>query len=564
MKMFKFFPLACAAMMMCACSSDDPGEGKGNPNVAGEAQYLAVNICNVGTSPTRALEGTYEDGSDAESKINKIRFYFFHSDGSPYILKGTTKDDANWLEQTTITNDGKDHPNGVEQITNSILVINGVSNSAPSKMIAIVNPGTLTAATLGDGKKTLAELTAPIKDSKFNVAGASGRIGEFVMSNSVYATSEKAVICENLISGYVAQEKSAAEAKPVNIYVERVSAKVKATLTGTNFKDGAGLWGTGKSGIKVGECLNHDIYAVVDGWGVADENTKANLVKQIDANWTSLGFTPWTTADYHRSFWETSVAFAASTNECANYKFTQFTKKPNEFLYTLPNTSATAIPATPVNPTDPTKYKNDRTKFLLTAHLMYLDGTTWKNAELCTYKGVDYLGVDNLKKHIALESGYYVETSPGAGTYNRITAADITFKKAVGDKDYLVVPAIDDTKTYYQNTGSEATPTWTPVTGTAANTALASETAQVRTEGKTYYFIPIKHLGTDNTVAEYGIVRNHIYDVKVNNITGFGTPVYNPDDVIIPTMPDETKTYLAAKINVLQWRVVSQDVNLGK
>lgn len=31
MKMFKFFPLACAAMMMCACSSDDPGDGKGNP-----------------------------------------------------------------------------------------------------------------------------------------------------------------------------------------------------------------------------------------------------------------------------------------------------------------------------------------------------------------------------------------------------------------------------------------------------------------------------------------------------------------------------------------------------
>lgn len=442
MKIFKSFPLACAALIMSACSSDD-GNGSENPNIASEAQYLAVNICNVGTSPTRALDGTYEDGSDDESDIKKIRFYFFHSDGSPYILKGTTQDDANWLEQAAVNN-GKDTPNGIEQITKSILVINGVTNSAPSKMIAIVNPGSLTSTTLGKGKKTLAELTNPVVDSKFNVS-AAGTIQEFVMSNSVYATSEKATICENSISGYVAQERSAAESNPVNIYVERVSAKVKATLTGTNFIDGAGRWGTGKSGIKVGECLNHDIYAVVDGWGVADENTKANLVKQIDANWTSLGFTPWTTADYHRSFWETSVAFAAGTNECANYKFTQFTKQPNEFLYTLPNTSATAIPATPVNPTDPTKYKNDRTKFLLTAHLVYDAGAAgWQNAELCTYKGVDYLGVDNLKKHIALESGYYVETAPGAGTYTRITAADITFKKAIGKADYLVVPTIDN------------------------------------------------------------------------------------------------------------------------
>lgn len=200
MKMFKFFPLACAALIMSACSSDD-GNGSENPNIAGEAQYLAVNIVNVGTTPTRALDGTYEDGSNEESEIKKIRFYFFNSDGSPYILAGTTQDDANWLEQAAVNN-GKDTPNGIEQITKSILVIKGVTNSAPSKMIAIVNPGSLTSTTLGNGKKTLAELTNPVVDSKFNVS-AAGNIQEFVMSNSVYATSEKATICENSISGSV-------------------------------------------------------------------------------------------------------------------------------------------------------------------------------------------------------------------------------------------------------------------------------------------------------------------------------------------------------------------------
>ena len=564
MKIFKFFPLACAALMMSACGSDNDIEG-GATNPAGDAQYLAVNIVNVGTTPTRALTGDYQDGSTEESTIKKIRFYFFNNDGSPYILNGTTPD-INWLENSSITNNGKDTSNGIEQITKAILVINGTVKTAPAKMVAIINPGTLTE--LDNTKKTLAELTGSLEGTKFyNTTGATPE--DFVMSNSVYATSEGLKVCENKISGFVYSDATNATAHPVDIYVERVAAKVKASLTGAEFKDGtSSTWGAGIKGIKVGSYSTYDIYAVVDGWGVADENGKANLEKQIQTSWsdTGLGFPTWTTADYHRSFWETSVAFGASNN-IVNHKFTDYTKQPDEFLYTLPNTSATAIPApaTPVNPSDPTIYKNDRTKFLLTAHLMYNDGTSWKNAELCTYKGIDYLGVDVLKEHIALESGYYVETSAGSSTYQRITKNDIKFVKPTGKADYLVVPAlVDDAKTYYQNTGSEASPHWTPVTGTAANTALANETAQVRTEGKTYYFIPIKHLGTDNTIAEYGIVRNHIYDVKVKNIAGFGTPVCHPDEVIIPTMPEDQSTYLAARINVLQWRVVEQKVDLGK
>lgn len=565
MNIFKFFPLACAALMMSACSSDDPSNGGEKPNIASEAQYLAVNIVNVGTTPTRALTGDYQDGSTEESTINKIRFYFFHNDGSPYILNGTIPD-INWLENSSITNSGKDTPNGIEQITNSILVINGTVKTAPAKMVAIINPETLTE--LDNTKKTLAQLTGSLVDTKFyNTTGTTPN--DFVMSNSVYATSEGLKVCENKISGFVYSDATNATAHPVDIYVERVAAKVKASLTGAEFQDGASsTWGAGKKGIKVGSYSTYDIYAIVDGWGVADENGKANLEKQIQTSWsdTGLGFSTWTTADYHRSFWETSVPFSA-TNNIVNHKFTDYSKQPDEFLYTLPNTSATAIPApaTPVNPSDPTIYKNDRTKFLLTAHLMYKDGTSWKNAELCTYKGIDYLGVDVLKNQIAFESGYYVKTSAGSSTYQRITKDDITFVKPTGKADYLVVPAlVDDAKTYYINTGTEATPTWEPVTGADANTALANETAQVRTNGMAYYYIPIKHLGTDNTVGEYGIVRNHIYDVKVNSLKGFGTPVYDEGKTIIPTMPDDSNTYLAARINVLQWRVVSQKVDLGK
>lgn len=552
MKISKLFPFACAALMMTACGSDNDIEG-GATNPGGDAQYLAVNIVNVGTTPTRATD--YEDGVGKESQIDKIRFYFFHADGSPYILTGTTKDDANWLEEDTHTQSGlaPTNPGTVDQITNAILVIKGVTASAPSKVIAVVNPATLT--TLGTDKKSLNDLLNTVVDNTF-VIGNGATASGFVMSNSVYA-SENRKVCENDISGHVKQTQADAESAPVEIYVERVAAKVRGTLDATKFEDGTTKWNNSKPGIKVGTYSSYDIYAVVDGWGVADENDQANLEKQITPTWTNsaLGFTStWTTSDYHRSFWETSAAF--STGKTVNHAFSDYTNNSTEYVYTLPNTSNTPIPTTPTN----AKYNgNTRTKFLVATHLMYNDGTSWKNAELCTYKGIDYLGVDVLKNQIAFESGYYVETSAGSGNYQRITKDEITFNKATTGGDYLVVPTLVTGKTYYTKGGSETSPTYTVDTAPA----ISTEPAQVRTNGMAYYYIPIRHLATDDTkVGYYGIVRNHLYDVNVTGMEGFGTPVYDASWKIIPTVPDETKTYLAAKINVLQWRVVQQDVNL--
>lgn len=570
MKIFKFFPLACAAMMMCACSSDDPSNGGEKPNIASEAQYLAVNIVNVGTTPTRAgIEGDYEDGTANESKINKVRFYFFHSDDTPYILAGTTPS-VNWLEVTPVNlTDDPTTDNGIEKVSDAILVIKGIDPSAPAKMVAIANPGTvLPGTTFGDTKKSLSELQGPIVGSSY-YTGDGPAATDFVMSNSVYASESKTVFA-NSISGYVKATQTEAEGAPVNVYVERVAAKVRAKLStapSAKFEDGASKWGAGKMGIKVGECLGHDIYAVIDGWGLADENTQAYINKQITPTWTStyLGFGSllWTTADYHRSFWETSVPFATGGNAVKNYNFNHFTTALGNYMFTLPNTSDVAIATTPTN----AKYNNNtRTKFLIAAHLMYENGSTWTNAEVCTYKGIDYLGVDKLKDLIAFESGYYVEdaTSTSPAGHKRITGADIKFVKKTSIDDCLVVAALnDESKTYYINSGTEAAPVWNTVDVATANNALGTETAQVRKKGMTYYYMPISHLGTDNSIAKYGIVRNHLYDINVTDMSGFGSPVYDPTETIIPTVPDENKSYVAAKINVLQWRVVQQDVNLN-
>lgn len=84
-------------------------------------------------------------------------------------------------------------------------------------------------------------------------------------------------------------------------------AKVTADVDKTAFKLGNGTdWDANKYGTKapVGKSGDYDVYAVIDGWGLANENGKAEVEKQVKKTWTdgNLGFSPWTTADYHRCF----------------------------------------------------------------------------------------------------------------------------------------------------------------------------------------------------------------------------------------------------------------------
>lgn len=314
MKIFKLFPLACAALMMTACSSDNDIEG-GSTNPAGDAQYLAVNIVNVGTTPTRATLPGYADGTAAESKINKIRFYFFHADGSAYGLKNATGGVDNYIEKTITTTDmgTADGTNTVGAITNAILVIEGTTKQAPASVIAVVNPESITPV-LGTDPKSLNDLTNNVTGKQFYTIATKDN---FAMTNSVYVEAGRTV-CPSLVAGHIGTDKTTAEANPVKIYVERVVAKVGADLSTLT----ANAAGTTKYGMKVGTYSSKDIYAVIDGWGVADENGTANVEKHITNSWkdADLGISTWTTADYHRSFWETSVAFDAS-NAKVNHNF---------------------------------------------------------------------------------------------------------------------------------------------------------------------------------------------------------------------------------------------------
>ena len=583
--------LATALMLTVAsCSSEDVA-GVDAQNGKGTTSFLAVNIENVGSAPASRSyqqgDGTYEDGTEAESKINNVRFYFFNGDGTPYLLvnKNSEKQPVNFLDQTVET-DGNDHDHTAETKTKAVLVLNGETKAVPASVIAVINPEVLDNTTLKTGTMTLSELRTSAIGSKFydNTNG-------FVMSNSVYESAGQDV-CSTPVANNVYATPDEAKQKPVDIYVERVNAKVNAKIDATYKREGETEWAwttnaDGKCQIKVGDIEvttyaentnaipttnTYPVYAVVQGWQLADANGKAEVCKQINTSWYAgeLGISPWTTSDYHRCFWSKSVPFTSGAQGGANHPVNPKFEDINQSLsgdfsttpvYTLPNTPAEVI-------ANPTTSANNLTKLIVAAKLVYKDGDTYKPAQVCQYRGLTLLGEEAVKKHIAGGfAQYFKKTTTATGdVYKSIEASDIAFKTVSGSsevKDYEVVATLASTvgELYVKNGET----TYNTVTKEAVNAALAKETAQVRsTDGATYYYTPIKHLGDAGKLGEYGIVRNHSYQVIIQNIKGFGTPVYDPTKVIDPMIPSDDNTYLAASIKVLSWRVVSSKVDLDQ
>lgn len=586
MKFFKLYSLALAgALMLGACSSSDDLKDGGATANEGKS-YIAVNIKSVGTAGagTRAEDytqggGTYEDGTENEGAISAVRFFFFNSDGSPYIMKNT---EVNYkeLENTSVT--GADHLYTIEGKTAAMLVIEGETKTAPAYMIAVVNPGTLTK--LEPKAYRESQLRDEFTDNQFVkiATDGTGKYSNFVMSNSVYAENG-ARVCASSVSGHVEANSDAATKNPVDIYVERVVAKATTNVNTDKGWEQITSSGAdnGKYKIKVGKInidAEHekDVYAVVQGWGLADENGTAELEKQIDVssnNWTSttLGIDPWTTPDYHRCFWSASVPFTPSSgsNPIKNHAFSAFTTPFGTTpLYTCPNTLSYEEFKASNNYEKP--YENTLTKVLVAAKLVYYDDdNNSHSADICKYRGIQILGADNVLKQVAKDHSEYWTVDPTnpskhvllAPTDLEYTRINLTGSETDKLKSYEVRPVLKaDVKVYKKNSdGSFATTD----SNNELNALLAQSPVQVRKEGMTYYYTPIRHLAQNKTeMGYYGVVRNHSYRITINTISGFGTPVYNPDEVIDPVIPKDTETYLAARINVLSWRVVPSSVDL--
>ena len=59
------------------------------------------------------------------------------------------------------------------------------------------------------------------------------------------------------------------------------------------------------------------------------------------------------------------------------------------------------------------------------------------------------------------------------------------------------------------------------------------------------------------TLGQYGIVRNHVYNINVQAISGIGTGLSDPEDPIVVPVKDK-QYFVKTQIRVQRWRIVPQ------
>lgn len=84
-------------------------------------------------------------------------------------------------------------------------------------------------------------------------------------------------------------------------------------------------------------------------------------------------------------------------------------------------------------------------------------------------------------------------------------------------------------------------------------------------DGKMYYAVPIGYLQSTSSTDEnpaydtYGVVRNSVYEIRIKDVTGLGTPVDNVNDPIIPN-GNGTNDMLYLGFKILNWHLVEESV----
>ena len=57
-------------------------------------------------------------------------------------------------------------------------------------------------------------------------------------------------------------------------------------------------------------------------------------------------------------------------------------------------------------------------------------------------------------------------------------------------------------------------------------------------------------------LGDLGIIRNHVYTLNVNSISGLGTGLRDDDQPILPPK-DAVNQWVAVRLNILSWNVVT-------
>lgn len=592
--MKKYLFLAVALLGLASCAKDDIANGN-NPIHNGEIEesYIAINLS--ASENTRADGGVYVKGAEAERAVKTAHFFFF-KDGAPFpvnITNGTVTSPGGTINHLSASLSGsKDGMNNVSDIKDVVLLLSNYKGEYPNQIVAVLN---------WNPEPTKAYYLSEL-ETAVNIATKYDSKDYFVMSNAVYATSDKKVMdATPLTADNIKADKDAAMAAPVNIYVERVAAKVVVTTA-----DGKTMINLNKpvSTNQLVEGVNTlvetPVYAQLLGWELHNDIPQSYLLKQIDPSWEdmTLGFT-WNDAPWFRSYWAKSLPLPTPNPAVESFKMSYATPLPagfaTEYGFAIGNNvnigtaNETAKSFTYVG--ENTNGQAAGTKVILKAKLVNEAGDA---LEIASWYGNKYLGEDNLCTAVANTLKYtlfykvsedkYVGIEPedlqcvAGGTADApdgVAANEVYFQ--LSDADGVGTNRVNGwfklVNGEYKPVASDLNPDANSVDATNDYLKTYVQPGILYKNGETFYYVDIKHLGKrlpaepeKAVVGEYGVVRNHIYNIIISSIGGYGSPIYIGHSNLItpdyPDTPDAEESFVSAQINILSWRLVSQEVDI--
>lgn len=618
-KKFLFGLLASVAMVGCSDNNGLDDKGNDLDGQKGTDAYLTVNIMDA-SSLTRATGGNPDsliNGTEKEHTVASADFYFYDEDGI-YVSKANV-----WRDGQDNGTDGVTTNENIEFFGNSVVVLKGLKDKTfPNYMVTVLNaPAGFTPGATLDEMETVLTYASASNESYL------GNQDNFIMSTTSYKQNLPYYFVTEVKTEDFNLEPVLDEFHAIEVYVERLAAKVilkvddsqdsklkpvagkenvyeiKWTVAGMdNDEDNT------DSNIGIGA---ETLYVEFLGWDLNATAKYSYMMKNIDTKWSNgyLGFA-WNIADLFRSYWGKSFNYdksgypesandltttdeegnvVALPNQYLNYvSFNDLDKKIGEDTYCAENTNTVDVLKS--------AFGSVATGILLKAKIS-TDADGNETPDLVSYQGMLFKEADYLAYVLSR-----LQNVDGANVWYKVSSDPDVYSQ--WDVDLVELQNIGDAKTKVQlketlPTGkgdlyrryvvlNEATgkndTTWISFDNSAIagiNDTLGAFNTNTGFDaiaykgGMMYYNIPIEHLNDNNTYrtshkvedlkeANYGIVRNHLYEVTINSLKNPGHGVFDPEEVIVPSTKDQNDSlyYVGAKINILSWKIVKQNVAL--
>lgn len=487
MKFNRFFLLLALTFTLYglpSCSNQEDGLTATEKDENTPGYYLGLRLHLNDSGATRGTDNGFTEGTDIEKAVKQLVLTFYDADGK-------------YLSCSSIQS---------EDISSNLMVVSTHSSQQPAKVLAWAN--------VDDAATILSGLSLKDAIAKTCTSGYCNAAGDFIMTSASYLDNGKIVYGTDIKqANTVLSEDDVVETTAVDVYLDRLAVKVQINKN-DNIE------------INLPTLNNKGVTFTLKGIALNGTNKSTYYIKNID----NYGFTTeqwqsaWNDAAKHRSYWSTDPNYLEESTNLDAYQYRTF----NEIIetdalteYCVENTSGNK------------EFNIQNATHVLIVGQYKLNGVK-RGTNLYLYSG-QLMTAKNYKELVHLRHPFFTKsgdtyTALADSLYGIVRNGEIG-KKAANVKIQLKLDA--NTEIYKFVDGS-----YTSLKVTEANKELAEEKDGIKYgQGKCYYAAPIQHLGKEGQIGQYGVVRNHYYQITIQSINSFGEGIWNPGEDINPEEP---------------------------